>query len=339
MTTKKHTRTFYEFFAGTGMARLGLKHAWACAWANDNDPRKNSIYRHNFGDAHLDTRSVDVIADAIAAHAADPKSVPLPLPLGVEMAWASFPCQDLSLAGWQRGMSAGRSGTYWPFWQIMFQLHRMGQRPRIIVLENVRGLLYGENLIGLCESLAALGMRLGALHMDARFFVPQSRPRIFIVAVDALLDISSVSSEKPTEGPWHPRSLQAAYEQLPEELKSRWVWWNIGLPPISPVKVSSIIEPHPADVTLDSQTKTRQLISLMEDRSRQKVRTAKSSTTGAIGFLYKRTRNGQQRAEVRFDGIAGCLRTPKGGSSRQTVLLRKAATCRVDYCHESKRHD
>jgi len=29
----------------------------------------------------------------------------------------------------------------------------------------------------------------------------------------------------------------------------------------------------------------------------------------------------RQRAEVRFDGVAGCLRTPAGGSSRQTVLL------------------
>ena len=44
-----------------------------------------------------------------------------------------------------------------------------------------------------------------------------------------------------------------------------------------------------------------------------------------IGALYRRTRveNGVkvQRAEVRFDGVAGCLRTPSGGSSRQYILL------------------
>jgi len=44
-----------------------------------------------------------------------------------------------------------------------------------------------------------------------------------------------------------------------------------------------------------------------------------------VGAVYKRTRadeNGErrQRAEVRFDDIAGCLRTPVGGSSRQTIL-------------------
>jgi DNA (cytosine-5)-methyltransferase 1 len=45
-----------------------------------------------------------------------------------------------------------------------------------------------------------------------------------------------------------------------------------------------------------------------------------------VGTIYKRTRHdalGQkvQRAEVRFDDIAGCLRTPSGGSSRQTILV------------------
>jgi len=45
-----------------------------------------------------------------------------------------------------------------------------------------------------------------------------------------------------------------------------------------------------------------------------------------VGTLYKRTRadadgTRRQRAEVRFDDIAGCLRTPGGGSSRQTILV------------------
>ena len=45
-----------------------------------------------------------------------------------------------------------------------------------------------------------------------------------------------------------------------------------------------------------------------------------------VGGVYKRTRydeNGVkvQRAEVRFDDVAGCLRTPAGGSSRQTIMV------------------
>jgi DNA (cytosine-5)-methyltransferase 1 len=44
-----------------------------------------------------------------------------------------------------------------------------------------------------------------------------------------------------------------------------------------------------------------------------------------VGALFRRTRQeqgrSQQRAEVRFDGLAGCLRTARGGSSRQTVVV------------------
>ncbi|EEA4939895.1 DNA (cytosine-5-)-methyltransferase, partial [Salmonella enterica subsp. enterica serovar Enteritidis] len=57
-----------------------------------------------------------------------------------------------------------------------------------------------------------------------------------------------------------------------------------------------------------------------------KVKAAMKSGQRIVGGLYKRTRkddNGvkAQRAEVRFDGIAGCLRTPAGGSSRQSILI------------------
>jgi DNA (cytosine-5)-methyltransferase 1 len=45
-----------------------------------------------------------------------------------------------------------------------------------------------------------------------------------------------------------------------------------------------------------------------------------------VGGVYRRTRVDEagakvQRAEVRFDDVAGCLRTPSGGSSRQVILV------------------
>jgi DNA (cytosine-5)-methyltransferase 1 len=47
-----------------------------------------------------------------------------------------------------------------------------------------------------------------------------------------------------------------------------------------------------------------------------------------VGAIYKRTRRDEngvkvQRAEVRFDDLAGCLRTPAGGSSRQLIIVVK----------------
>ncbi len=119
------------------MARLGLQKMWKCVWANDNDPRKLSIYEHNFGKDHIDPRDVAIVAEQLeAGEIATTFGVPA-FPFGVDMAWASFPCQDLSLAGWQRGMSAERSGAYWPFWKIMYSLQKLECRPPIIVIENV----------------------------------------------------------------------------------------------------------------------------------------------------------------------------------------------------------
>src|SRR5947208_7451855 len=78
--------SFYEFFAGGGMARAGLANEWTCLLANDIDEKKGASYAANWGDEHLAVRDVAelTIAD---------------LPGRADLAWASFPCQDLSLAG------------------------------------------------------------------------------------------------------------------------------------------------------------------------------------------------------------------------------------------------
>jgi len=78
-------------------------------------------------------------------------------------------------------------------------------------------------------------------------------------------------------------------------------------------------------VSWNSDTETNRLLGMMSDKNLQKVEEAKRSGSRRVGGLYRRTRkeNGKtvQRAEVRFDEVAGCLRTPTGGSSRQTILL------------------
>ena len=64
---------------------------------------------------------------------------------------------------------------------------------------------------------------------------------------------------------------------------------------------------------------------MMSDVNLAKIAEAKRAGRKMVGTLYRRTRyqNGAkiQRAEARFDEIAGCLRTPAGGSSRQYVLV------------------
>jgi DNA (cytosine-5)-methyltransferase 1 len=65
---------------------------------------------------------------------------------------------------------------------------------------------------------------------------------------------------------------------------------------------------------------------MMSDVNRAKLDAAKKSKHRQVGAIYKRTRFDDdgvkvQRAEVRFDDVAGCLRTPAGGSSRQLILV------------------
>lgn len=305
--------TFLEFFAGAGLVREALRSSWTCAWANDIDPSKERIYTANFG--AMEFKPGDV-ADVSAATL--PKA---------DMAWASFPCQDLSLAGWQRGMTAKRSGTFWAFWRLMRDLHDNGQRPPLLVIENVTGLLYGEDFTGLCEALAALDMRFGAMVLDAKWFVPQSRPRVFLVAVDSNADTGWLCGMLPG-GPHLPKSLTSAWSRLPAALQRRWVWWNFELRATSAYRVEDLIEDVPDRVEWHSAKETKRLLGLMSALNRAKVKEISDSGEPRVGFLYKRMRGGEQRAEVRFDGVAGCLRTPRGGSSRQTIIVVDGARIR-----------
>ncbi|HGG61210.1 MAG TPA: DNA cytosine methyltransferase, partial [Gammaproteobacteria bacterium] len=91
----KKTFGFYEFFAGGGMARAGLGDRWQCLFANDFDPAKAESYRRNWGGEHLKVKD---IAEVELGE----------LPGEADLAWASFPCQDLSLAGNGGGLKSKR---------------------------------------------------------------------------------------------------------------------------------------------------------------------------------------------------------------------------------------
>jgi DNA (cytosine-5)-methyltransferase 1 len=119
---------FFEFFAGGGMVRSGLGAKWRCRFANDFDPKKSAVYRQNWGDRILKTADVRTLTIK-----------DMPGSGSVDLAWASFPCQDLSLAGGGAGLKGDRSGTFWPFWSLMKDLIDEGRPPRIIALENVCG--------------------------------------------------------------------------------------------------------------------------------------------------------------------------------------------------------
>lgn len=297
--------SFLEFFAGGGMARLGLGEDWACAFANDFDAVKAAAYRANFPDAEGHFHEGDVFA--LSAEA---------LPTA-DLAWASSPCQDFSLAGARAGLAGGKSSAFFGFWTQMKALSAQGRAPPVIVIENVVGLLtshHGDDFTALCGVLSEEGYRFGALEIDAGAFVPQSRPRVFVVATRLPTGDLEGSSA------FHTRAVREAAARLPEDLQGRWIWWGVPSPPARNADLAVVLEPDAA-VTWNPPERTQALLALMADSHRQAVETRREAGGRSVGAVFRRMRGGQQRAEVRFDGLAGCLRTPRGGSSRQTLLV------------------
>lgn len=295
---------------------MGLGANWTCLFANDFDHKKGQIYRQNLDDGVLKTIDVRKISTS-------------DLPDIADFVWGSFPCQDLSLAGGGAGLMGDRSGTFWPFWSLMKALIKENRAPGMIVLENVCGTLTshdGKDFSAICLALTKAGYRYGAVVVDAALFVPHSRPRLFIIAVRKgmnLPDETIVAGPSPI---WHTRTLQTAYSKLSKAAKENWMWWTIPEPQIRNSRFADLIEENPTSVAWHTPEETRKLISMMSDVNLSKVNEAKQANRRVVGAIYKRTRKDKngikvQRAEIRFDDVAGCLRTPAGGSSRQLIMV------------------
>lgn len=295
----KRQFSYLEFFAGSGLVAQGLKSSFRPIWANDIDSKKAAVYTANHSKKHFHLGSISNVLG---------KDLPR-----AELAWASFPCQDLSLAGQAGGIHGKRSGLVWEWLRI---IDEMDEQPPILVAENVLGLVSsagGAHYRTLHAALAQRGYRAGAMLLDAVHFVPQSRPRIFVVAVKKELAIpAELVSQTPT---WvHPEALRRAAVGLED-----WVWWHLPMPGSRPKSLIDIVELD-ADFA-EAKSDERNLGLISEKHAAALEAIPKEKLVIAPG--YKRTRAGKQVLELRFDNVAGCLRTPSGGSSRQVLVIRK----------------
>lgn len=321
--TRKAKFSFYEFFAGGGMARAGLGKQWRCLFANDMDPIKASTYIDNWGGKHFDKRDVREIA-------------PDDLPQRADLTWASFPCQDLSLAG--NGLGIGeidssadettRSGAVWPFLDLISKLDGKKRKPPLLVLENVPGLLtldQGRHFAVICRQLSKMGYRYGAIIIDAKHFLPQSRPRVFIVAISRRFSIPEYLVSKEPLAQWHSSSLLRACDALAEDTRDDWIWWSPGDTPDARMKeLDDLIDYDDKNALWHSADETQRLISMMAPANLARLEKAQESGETTIGSLYLRMRKekgvNRQRAEITFSTVLGCLRTPKGGASRPRII-------------------
>ena len=308
--------TAWEFFAGGGMARLGLAPAFRTTFANDFDPVKAAAYRANFGDEHLSVADVHTLT-------------PADLPCRADLAWASSPCQDFSLAGARAGLGGGRSSALLGFLDLMAQVREQGRAPRLLVIENVAGLLTargGADFAALQARLHDLGYTAQAHLIDAAAFLPQSRPRLFVVAqATDLLPLAGGDrrgASRGRGGEWRgPLSPPLAASRPISSRKREEISPLVAGPRVG---LDDILDP---DAAWSPPAQTDRLLNLLNPLHRARLTAAPCT---ALAYRRVRVEAGVrvQRLELRTDGLAGCLRTPAGGSSRQLVLSWDGARAR-----------
>ncbi len=294
--------TAAEFFAGIGLMRMGLERAgWQVTFANDIDTHKEEIYWGHFG------REDHFVRGDI--HSLTPEDVPT-----VTLATASFPCTDLSLAGGRAGLAGARSGALWGFTDLLDGLGT--RRPPLVLLENVTGFLTsqgGKDFHQALLRLNSLGYSVDAFIVDAVCFVPQSRQRLFVVGRQGPAKPAYVPASE-----LRPRALTQFIEQHDD------ICWSLRPLPALPahgLSLRDILDDLPPDDPhWWSGERAQYLRSQMSPRHAAVAAAMIATREWSYGTVFRRMRSGASMAELRTDGIAGCLRTPKGGSGRQILF-------------------
>jgi DNA (cytosine-5)-methyltransferase 1 len=315
--SRKRPRRFIEFFAGIGLIHEAIgQFGWQCVLANDNDPRKVRAYQENFPTVNFDDRDIQVLP---------PDELP-----DAELATASFPCIDLSQAGGRKGINAEHSGIVWSFLDHIDKLAKLGRAPKFLLLENVAGLLNlheGSSIDILLHEIARLGYAIDLVQVDARYFTPQARNRVFIIGVR---DLTLAKGEDMPDTHIRRYKVRQVFER---NRKLPWTFFNFPPLPSRTLTLDDILVDLPSDDPrwwnaermkyfwdhLEVDHKTR-LIDLVEKK---------------VDSQFTAVRRGRRRGlreqifNLRNDGLASCLRTPKGGSSIQFVVRVKQGNVQV----------
>jgi DNA (cytosine-5)-methyltransferase 1 len=165
-------------FSGMGGFASGLKNAgFDLAWANDNDPHACDAFRHRFADVEMfekDVANLHVIPDGLGS---------------VDVLAGAFPCQSFSQAGDRRGFDDPRGALFFEIPRLL-QEWPAAERPRLLILENVPHLRYGQGgawFDRVRKDLRAAGywFRESAcwtVNVKDEAGLPQDRERLFMVA-------------------------------------------------------------------------------------------------------------------------------------------------------------
>ena len=315
---------FVEFFAGVGLVREGLSpDGWECVWANDISKDKKETYVKNYGES-------DFLLDDVWNIVKSPSLIPDDAFLYT----ASFPCTDLSVAGGRAGLAGSESGTLNAVLEIISLKKESGNHPKVVLLENVKGFLTshkGQDIANTVKVFSELGYYVDLIELDAFYFTPQSRSRVFLIAVESEIadSVMCLKEKNSILDDWW-----SVFESTPELRSDKvkniikkndslnWGIFDINTPQRTTLVLDDIIE---ADIKEESilwwnDERKAHLFSQMNDSHKLILRNMSSENNYSYGTVYRRMRKGKSTAELRTDGVAGCLRTPRGGSSKQILI-------------------
>jgi len=317
-------KSFAEFFAGVGLVNEGLEpHGWKCTWANDISANKQETYIANYGGDEFWLGDIWDVA-----------KTPNMIEDDVFLYTASFPCTDLSVAGARAGLAGAESGTLHALIEILSQKRDAGSKPKVVLLENVRGFLTSNDGLDVAETvrlLNSLDYRVDIIDLDAIHFSAQSRPRVFVIAVDNTLapDVMVCKGKINILDSWwsyFDKSPIMRTEKIRKIILANphleWGLFDIKGVPVSDTRLIDIVETDESSNSLSwwNDERKAHIHSQMNDRHLRILEEMIAGDNYSYGTVYRRMRKGKSMAELRTDGYAGCLRTPKGGSSKQIVI-------------------
>ena len=186
MSNNNRRFTFVDLFAGiggfhTGMHSVGGK----CVFASEWDKYARISYEANYSSIEPDLFKKDEEGNYLYFNEDINDVIPAAVP-DFDVCCGGFPCQPFSVAGLKRGFDDTRGTLFFNIANLVKEKIESGHPPRVLFLENVRGLKNhdkGQTLNVILATLDELGYGFSYEVLNAKYFgVPQNRERLFIVA-------------------------------------------------------------------------------------------------------------------------------------------------------------
>jgi DNA (cytosine-5)-methyltransferase 1 len=208
-------------------------------------------------------------------------------------------------------------------------LDDMGDRkPPLVLLENVEGFLTSNGGKDFKEALLALnelGYAVDSFLINASRFVPQSRMRLFIAGRQN----ARPDAEPRKQSDLRPEKLTRFMQQNPD---IRWAVRELPPLPVRDASLSQIVDDTPNDSPeWWNEERVAYFLNQTSDKHRALIDRYLEQDVYNYMTAFRRVRKGRSMAEIRSDGVAGCLRTPKGGSARQILVKAGKGEVRVRF--------